>query len=60
MYFVHSYYVSTKEKKYIGSYTQYGSNKFPSIVTKDNIYACQFHPEKSGPAGLKIYKIFKK
>lgn len=60
MYFVHSYYVSTKEKNYIGSYTQYGSNKFPSIVTKDNIFACQFHPEKSGSAGLKIYENFKK
>lgn len=60
MYFVHSFYVSTNERKYIKSYSEYGSNKFPSIIIKDNICACQFHPEKSGVAGLKIYKNFKR
>jgi imidazole glycerol-phosphate synthase subunit HisH len=60
MYFVHSFYVFAKEKKYVQSFTNYGDNKFPSIIIKDNICACQFHPEKSGEAGLKIYKNFKR
>jgi len=60
MYFVHSFYVSTKDRKYVKSYSEYGSNKFPSIIVKNNICACQFHPEKSGAAGLKIYKNFKR
>ena len=60
MYFVHSFYVNTREKKYVKSFTKYGDNKFPSIIIKDNICACQFHPEKSGEAGLKIYKNFKR
>ena len=60
MYFVHSFYANAKEKKYVQSYTSYGENKFPSIIIKKNICACQFHPEKSGKAGLKIYKNLKR
>jgi imidazole glycerol-phosphate synthase subunit HisH len=60
MYFVHSFYANAKEKKYVQSYTYYGENKFPSIIIKKNICACQFHPEKSGKAGLKIYKNLKR
>ena len=59
MYFVHSFYVKTREKNYIKSVSEYGQNKFPSIIIKNNICACQFHPEKSGKSGLKIYKNFK-
>ena len=56
-YFVHSYYVSTNDKDIILSETDYGI-KFVSSFKKDNIYGCQFHPEKSHSAGLKILKNF--
>lgn len=52
MYFVHSYIVSPKN---ILATTEY---KFCSSVKKDNIYGCQFHPEKSGEKGLKIMRNF--
>lgn len=56
-YFVHSYYVSCDEDSEILAETTYG-NKFISSFKKDNIYGCQFHPEKSHEAGLKILKNF--
>lgn len=56
-YFVHSYYVTCKDEKDILTETNYG-NKFVSSFNKDNIYGCQFHPEKSHDAGLKILKNF--
>ena len=40
------------------SYINYGSSKIPAVVKKDNIYGCQFHPEKSGPKGLEIIGNF--
>ncbi len=52
-YFVHSYYVLPENENYVVGITNYGID-FPSIVAKDRIYGVQFHPEKSGPAGLKI------
>lgn len=57
-YFVHSYYVRPKDSSRILSTTQYGSVEFCSSVQKGNICATQFHPERSGEAGLKIYKNF--
>jgi imidazole glycerol-phosphate synthase subunit HisH len=60
MYFVHSYYVEPTDKNIILSTTTYGKNEYCSSVQKDNIFACQFHPEKSGEKGLNIYKILKK
>lgn len=57
MYFVHSYYVKPKDKKIILTTTDYGM-KFVSGIAKDNIYAFQFHPEKSQGLGLKILKNF--
>ena len=59
MYFVHSFYVNSEDKKIITSSTSYGDKLFCSSVNKGNIFACQFHPERSGEQGLKIYKNFK-
>ena len=56
-YFVHSYYVVPKEVKNIAGSTEYG-NWFTSAVTRDNIFATQFHPEKSAEYGLRLYKNF--
>jgi len=55
-YFVHSYYFKTQEDV-ISSITDYGFD-FVSSVNKDNIYAFQFHPEKSQGVGLKIIENF--
>jgi len=59
VYFVHSYYVVPKDKKVIASTTDYGI-EFCSSIQKDNIFATQFHPEKSQEVGLKILKAFAK
>ncbi len=55
-YFVHSYYLATEDKFVIGK-TAYDIN-FPAIIQKDNFYAVQFHPEKSGEWGLKLLANF--
>ena len=60
MYFVHSYYVDTKDKKIISSTTSYGDKEFCSSISYKNIFACQFHPERSGKVGKKILQNFKK
>ena len=57
MYFVHSYYVKPKDKKVVLTTTSYGID-FASGVCKDNVYAFQFHPEKSQTLGLKILNNF--
>ncbi|MEA2081702.1 MAG: imidazole glycerol phosphate synthase subunit HisH [Elusimicrobiota bacterium] len=56
-YFVHSYYVSPEDSFLAASTTNYG-NEFTSSIVKDNLWAVQFHPEKSGENGLKIMKNF--
>ena len=56
-YFVHSYYVEPLEKKYIAAITNYESN-FCSAVASENIFAVQFHPEKSAKSGLQLLKNF--
>ena len=56
-YFVHSYYVAPEDQDGVGGTTEYGI-PFCSIYAKDNLVATQFHPEKSGPAGLRFYKNF--
>lgn len=56
-YFVHSYYVAPVDKNIIATTTNYGIDFCSSIFTK-NIFACQFHPEKSGEVGLKLIKNF--
>ena len=58
MYFVHSFIAQPRDSDNILSTTEYSSHHFCSSVKKDNIYGCQFHPEKSGPTGLKIINNF--
>jgi glutamine amidotransferase len=56
-YFVHSYYVVPQRKEDAAGSTEYG-DWFTSAVARDNIFATQFHPEKSAEYGLKLYKNF--
>lgn len=56
MYFVHSYYVLPSNFEVVLTETTYGSVKYASSILVNNIFACQFHPEKSGHVGLSIYK----
>ena len=57
VYFVHSYYLKAEEEAQVAATTWYGTN-IHAAVEADNVFACQFHPEKSGDAGLKILKNF--
>ncbi len=57
VYFVHSYYLKAAEEEIVAAVTEYGVSIHAS-VEKDNIFACQFHPEKSGRVGLQILKNF--
>lgn len=56
-YFVHSYYACPEDSGLISGMTEYGQ-KFASAVTRDNIFAVQFHPEKSATFGLKLLANF--
>lgn len=56
-YFVHSYYVVPEDKSVIAIETDYGG-PFCAAVSKDNLFATQFHPEKSQAEGLKLLKNF--
>ena len=56
-YFVHSYYAAPANPAHTVGETQYGA-PFSSAVARDNIFATQFHPEKSAAAGLQLYKNF--
>lgn len=58
MYFVHSYYVLPKDVKTVLAETDYEGTEYASAVLKNNIFAVQFHPEKSAAKGLTIYKRF--
>ena len=57
VYFVHSYYLKAEEKDIVTAATEYGTTIHAS-VEKDNVFACQFHPEKSSAVGLKILENF--
>ena len=57
-YFVHSYVARPKNPEVLAAVTNYGGDNFCSILESKNIYGTQFHPEKSGPQGLKIYQNF--
>jgi len=57
-YFVHSFYVVPKNKENIVGLTKYGDIEYSSIISKDNIIATQFHPEKSSKHGIKMYQNF--
>lgn len=56
VYFVHSYYAANCEKNVIAA-TEYGA-ELTAAVAKENVFGCQFHPEKSGTVGLNILKAF--
>ena len=57
VYFVHSYYLKAKDDMIVKATTEYGTHIHAS-VEQDNIFACQFHPEKSSTVGLKILENF--
>jgi glutamine amidotransferase len=57
MYFVHSYYVRPKDTSVIATTTNYGID-FTSMIAKDNLFATQFHPEKSQKLGLQLLRNF--
>ncbi|WP_066720756.1 imidazole glycerol phosphate synthase subunit HisH [Clostridium sp. Marseille-P299] len=59
VYFVHSYYLKAKNENEVAATTDY-STVIHASVEKDNIYGCQFHPEKSGDVGLQILRNFAK
>lgn len=57
VYFVHSYYLEAQDPEIVKASTEYGVHIHAS-VEKNNLFACQFHPEKSSIAGLQILKNF--
>lgn len=57
VYFVHSYYLKAADETVVAATTEYSTHIHAS-VEKDHVYACQFHPEKSGRIGLAILKNF--
>lgn len=56
-YFVHSYYVDPTDPADVVGETEYGV-RFASIVSRGNVFATQFHPEKSAGIGLRVYRNF--
>ena len=57
VYFVHSYYLQAEDEEIVKATTDY-STCIHASVEKDNVFACQFHPEKSSDVGLKILENF--
>lgn len=57
VYFVHSYYLKADDERVVAATTEY-STTIHASVEKDNVFGCQFHPEKSGEVGLQILKNF--
>ncbi len=57
VYFVHSYYLQAEDERIVTASCQYGALIHAS-VEKDNVFACQFHPEKSSQVGLRILRNF--
>ena len=57
VYFVHSYYLKAEEEDIVAATTEYGIH-IHGAVEKKNLFACQFHPEKSSQTGLKILENF--
>lgn len=56
MYFVHSYYCVPDQQNYVLSTSNYGNVEYCSTLSRGNIFACQYHPERSGLSGLKMYE----
>lgn len=57
VYFVHSYYLKAADERIVTATTEY-STRIHASVEQDNVFACQFHPEKSSDVGLQILKNF--
>jgi glutamine amidotransferase len=57
-YFVHSYFAKPTESDCVIAEATYAGINFPAVVGAGNLMATQFHPEKSGPAGLRLYQNF--
>jgi glutamine amidotransferase len=57
-YFVHSYYPEVLDISCKKAFAEYDDKKFACVIEKDNMFACQFHPEKSGRWGLKLLDNF--
>ena len=57
LYFVHSYYPQPDDKNAVLACCEYEIT-FPAVIGRKNLIATQFHPEKSGPVGLKILQSF--
>ncbi|MBQ2803574.1 MAG: imidazole glycerol phosphate synthase subunit HisH [Lachnospiraceae bacterium] len=57
VYFVHSYYLQAEDESIVTASTEYGT-RIHASVEKNNVFACQFHPEKSSEVGLKILQNF--
>jgi imidazole glycerol-phosphate synthase subunit HisH len=58
VYFVHSYSVQTADQSDCLAETEYGGTRFCSVAVRDNVMGCQFHPEKSADAGLRLLRNF--
>ena len=58
MYFVHSYYANCKNQKNVIANVNYNNIIMPALIQHNYSYGCQFHPEKSGPDGLKLLRGF--
>jgi imidazole glycerol-phosphate synthase subunit HisH len=56
-YFVHSYYTAPSDERHTAGVADYGG-RFTCALARDNIFATQFHPEKSADAGLALYRNF--
>jgi glutamine amidotransferase len=57
-YFLHSYYPCPDDRTVVYAETEYEDVRFPSVVGRGNVIATQFHPEKSGRDGLRLYANF--
>lgn len=57
VYFVHSYYLQAKDESIVAATTEYGT-RIHAAVEQGNLFACQFHPEKSSEVGMKILRNF--
>ena len=57
VYFVHSYYLEAQQEAIVAASTEYGAHIHASVEA-GSVFACQFHPEKSGEVGLRILKNF--
>jgi imidazole glycerol-phosphate synthase subunit HisH len=58
VYYANSYVVQPTDESDVIGWTQYGATRFPAAVRRDNVWGVQFHPEKSGPSGLRLLSNF--